>query len=163
LSEERPDSRTDILTSPLVVRLAVQYSSVLTHTRDYFIASGVGAVRRLGALKAAYAMAARRRPPYQVKEPLSIAPAAPEQEALPLNELPVNQRHSYERVARNSHPWLESPDLSRAVLRTIPRKLSTGEDGISFIVEYHCPDSPNDRDVLFTSPLTITIPGKGPS
>ena len=86
-----------------------------------------------------------------------------EQEPLPLSELPVDQRHSYERAARNSHPWLESPDLSRAVLRTLPRKLSTGEDGISFIVEYHFPDSPNDRDVLFTSPLTITIPGEGPS
>lgn len=83
----------------------------------------------------------------------------PPADGLPFSDLSDAQAESVGRFARQTHPWLTSSDLSHAVLRGIPRKLSTGEDAFSFIIEYHFPDAPNDRDILFTSPFSITITG----
>jgi hypothetical protein len=82
-------------------------------------------------------------------------------EGLPVASLSRDQRFYYERVAQRSHPWVESGALENAVLRTLPRRLSTEEEGISFILEYRFAGSPNDREVLFTCPLQITLGSRG--
>lgn len=83
-----------------------------------------------------------------------------QRQPLPFGALATRQKREVTRLARATRPWLQSTDLTDTVLRTIPRRLSTGEDAISFVVEYHFPDSPNDRDVVFTSALQITVPSR---
>lgn len=59
--------------------------------------------------------------------------------------------------AHRTHPWLTTEDLSTAILRAVPRRLSTGEEGMSLIIEYHFRDAPGDRDVVFTTPFLISV------
>jgi len=61
-------------------------------------------------------------------------------------------------IASRTRTWVRKSDLAHTVLKAAPRKLATGEQGISLIAEYHFPDAPDDRDVLFTSPLRFTVP-----
>jgi hypothetical protein len=82
------------------------------------------------------------------------------QQPVPFGALTSRQQREVLRCARSTRPWLQSSDLSHTLLRTTPRAISTGEEGISFIIEYHFPDSPNDRDVVFTSPLQLTVPSR---
>jgi len=80
-----------------------------------------------------------------------------DEEALPFSDLSPGQQREVLATARRSRPWLAPTDLANTILRSIPRKLSTGQEGFSLIFEYHFPDSPHDRDVLFTSPFQITM------
>jgi hypothetical protein len=78
-------------------------------------------------------------------------------EGLRFEDLSAEQRRTVVSHACLRHPWLDRSDLSSAVLRSMPRKLSTGDDAVSLIVEYHFPDSPSDRDILFTAPLQMRL------
>jgi hypothetical protein len=75
-----------------------------------------------------------------------------------LSELRADQQWVLQGRAQRERPWVELKDLRNAAFRAIPHRLSTGEEAISFVIEYHLPDYPNDRDVLFTSPLEIHLP-----
>ena len=77
-------------------------------------------------------------------------------------ELTPEEQRSLQRIAHRSHPWVDQFDLEGAVLRTLPRKLSTGEDGITFIVEYPQSALGNDRDVVFTAPLKVSVAAPHP-
>lgn len=79
------------------------------------------------------------------------------EEGLPFSHLTPDQRREVLAEALRSRPWLAPTDLTNTILRSVPRKLSTGQAGLSLVFEYHLGDSPNDRDVLFTSPLQITM------
>ncbi len=79
-------------------------------------------------------------------------------QGLPFRELSSNQQRMLVLVARETHPWVEISDLAHVVLNTVQHRLSTGDEGISLIINYHFPDAPLDRDVIFTAPLQITIP-----
>ena len=78
---------------------------------------------------------------------------------LPLTALGTELQKELLREAQARRPWVESGDLSSAAIRMIPRTFSTGEEGVSLIVEYHFPDSPRDRDIFFTSSLQVTVQG----
>jgi len=78
-------------------------------------------------------------------------------EGLAFTDLSTAQTKSFAIFARRTHPWLTTEDLSSAVLRTVPRRLSTGQEGMSLVIEYDFPDAPDDRDVVFTAPLLINI------
>jgi len=78
-------------------------------------------------------------------------------EGLRLSRLSADEQDSVLRFARNARPWLERADLENAVLRLVPRRLSTGKAGKSLVAEYRLPDSSQDRDILFTCPLSYTV------
>ena len=59
------------------------------------------------------------------------------------------------RFSRRTHPWFTPADLKAALLRIVPCTLAVGSKGISFWIEYHHPDSPRDRDLIFTLPLEL--------
>jgi len=80
-----------------------------------------------------------------------------DEEGLPFSDLSPDQQREVLATAGRFRPWLASTDLANTILRSLPRKLSTGQAGLSLIFEYHFPDSPSDRDVLFTSPFQITM------
>ena len=75
-----------------------------------------------------------------------------------VGELGVEQQRALLQFGQQMRPWLEQEDLAEAVLRAEGRSLSTGELGFSFIVEYHLATLPEDRDIIFTAPVTISIP-----
>jgi hypothetical protein len=77
---------------------------------------------------------------------------------LSVAELPRDWRYMYLERARRSRPWLGPEDMANATVRGIRRTLSSGGEGISMVIEYHFPDSPADRDVVFTSPLEVRVP-----
>lgn len=84
-------------------------------------------------------------------------PALSSPEGLSFLGLTPPQRAEILRIAQRLRPWLTEADLSNTLLRTLPRRLATGEEGVSLIIEYHFLDSPNDRDVVFTLPLQIPL------
>jgi len=73
-------------------------------------------------------------------------------------ELPRDWQYIHLERARRSRPWLGPEDMANATVRSISRTLSSGAEGISVVIEYHLPDSPADRDVVFTSPLEVRVP-----
>ncbi|GEM_PF-6307457 len=46
--------------------------------------------------------------------------------------------------------------LSAGVIRGLPETLPSGEEGFSLFIEYRFPDSPEERDRIFTVPLGVT-------
>jgi hypothetical protein len=78
-----------------------------------------------------------------------------------VGQVGVEQQRAVLQFAQQARPWLEREDLAEAVLRAEERSLSTGEPGLSLIVDYHLPMLPDDRDIIFTMPLTITVPDAG--
>ena len=76
---------------------------------------------------------------------------------LEIARLTPRQRAEVLAQAQRLRPWLTEADLSNTILRTLPRRFASGDEGISFIVEYHFPDSPRDRDTVFTLPLQIRL------
>jgi hypothetical protein len=78
--------------------------------------------------------------------------------SVPIRDLGTEARGVLLSTAQRSRPWVEADSLANTILGTIPRRLATGEDAFSFVIEYHFPDSPNDRDIVFTAPLSITVP-----
>jgi len=80
---------------------------------------------------------------------------------IPLNEFSAQQQRYVLRVAQRHRPWIQLSDLRSSVLRASPRRLSTGADGVSFIVDHTFADSLHDRDILFTLPLQIPAGGRG--
>ena len=59
------------------------------------------------------------------------------------------------RFSQRTHPWFTPADLEAALLHIVPCTLAVGSKGISPWIEYHHPDSPRDRDLVFTLPLEI--------
>ncbi len=78
-------------------------------------------------------------------------------DGLPCSELRQDQRPAVLRAVRGDHLWVTAADLDGAVLRTIPRTLSSGEEGISFIVEIERPGGGVDRLGLFAFPLQVQL------
>jgi len=72
---------------------------------------------------------------------------------------PQQQRMAW-RHARSTHPWFALADLGKAVLRLAHQTLSTEEPGLSLVLEYHRPESPQDRDIIFTMPEEFRWPAK---
>jgi hypothetical protein len=95
--------------------------------------------------------------PYAVLNP-SQREAAGRPEAMPFSELVQHQRLAICRYARlMSRPWITEEELDDAVLRAVPRKLASGEDGMSFMIEYQLPKGSVDQDVFFTAPLQVRL------
>ncbi len=59
--------------------------------------------------------------------------------------------------AQVTHPWLDGSGLQRARLRSLSRRLSAGDPGLSVVLLCDPVDDPQDRDVLFTSSLTVLV------
>ena len=76
---------------------------------------------------------------------------------LPFHHLRPHQQRLVFDIARRSRPWLHLTAMQQAVMRALPRTLSTGEPALSLVIEYHFPRSPTDRDIIFTCPLAIFI------
>jgi hypothetical protein len=83
----------------------------------------------------------------QLREPIGVA----------VQQLRPDQRPAVLRCAREHRPWMTRRQVADAVLRAIPRTLASGQDGLSFMIEYPLPDGGVDRDVFLTSPLQIRI------
>ena len=102
--------------------------------------------------------------PYGILDPrqrLELARGA----LLPVSDLEPHQQAALLRAARRTHPWFSLDDLATATIRIERRRVVTGGEGISLILDYHLADSRGDRDVLFTLPAVITLagtPGVGP-
>jgi len=78
---------------------------------------------------------------------------------LPVTALGTELQKEILGGAKGRRPWLEWGDFSSTTLRIIPRRFSTGEEGLSLILDYHLPDSPRDREIFFTSPFQVTVRG----
>jgi len=97
---------------------------------------------------------------YGMLQPVQRAELA-NKEGLRFEKLDQEQKDAIVSYAQSKRPWLATYDFQNTVLRSIPRHLSTGEAGISLVVEYNLPQCPSDRDIVFTAPLQITVPGGG--
>ncbi|MFB3881945.1 MAG: hypothetical protein ACE149_11825 [Armatimonadota bacterium] len=75
--------------------------------------------------------------------------------------LSAEQQRVITRYARSTRPWVEPADFTGAVIRVLPRRLSTGEEGISLVIDYGFAQSPSDRDAVFTAPVVIHLPPAG--
>lgn len=82
-------------------------------------------------------------------------------EGLPVSQLRPDTTAELWYIARRSRRWLEECDLENAVLRAHRQRLSTGEQGISLVCDYHLDWAPDDRDVLFTAPLRVHLQAAG--
>ena len=81
--------------------------------------------------------------------------AAATEKGLPLAGLSPAVQLAALRYSKRTHPWFTAADLKAALLRIVPCTLAVGSKGISFWIEYHHPDSPRDRDLIFTLPLEL--------
>jgi len=82
-------------------------------------------------------------------------------EVIELSSLGAEQRRVALRRARPTHPWFTEPDLDHATLRLARQTLCTEVLGVTLFLEYHRPESPRDRDVVFVMPLEFRPWGAG--
>ena len=80
-------------------------------------------------------------------------------ETVAVSALAPAERRAVLRRARVVRPWFTQQDLAPATLRLLPLVLCTEEEGVALLLEYHRPESPRDRDVLFVAPRTFRPPG----
>lgn len=77
--------------------------------------------------------------------------------AVQFAELSPQQRRIVVRTGRNGRPWLEASDFEGTVVQGMPRELSSGQEALSLVFQYHLAESPQDRDVI-TLPFEMTAP-----
>jgi hypothetical protein len=84
-------------------------------------------------------------------------------EGLPLSRVERDMQVLVWYHSLPKRPWLKLSDLSRTVLRSVPRRFSTGQAAVTVVAEYNFPHAPEDRQVILTCLLRYVVPDRVPA